>query len=72
VRNQVFTKTLAKVLRRPTFMIMPAAVLKVLLGEMSVLLLGGQRARPARLQAAGFTFRYLDLTAALSDVTGRH
>jgi uncharacterized protein (TIGR01777 family) len=72
VRNQVFTKTLAKVLRRPTFMIMPAAVLKVLLGEMSVLLLGGQRARPARLQAAGFTFRYLNLTAALSDVTGRH
>lgn len=72
VRNQVFTKTLASVLRRPTFMIMPQALLKALLGEMSVLLLGGQRALPVRLQAAGFTFRYLDLTAALSDVTGRH
>ena len=72
VRNQVFTKTLAKVLHRPTFMIMPAAALKLLLGEMSVLLLGGQRTRPARLQAAGFNFRYVDLTAALDDVTGRH
>lgn len=72
VRNQDFSKTLAAVLHRPAFMPMPAALLKTLLGELSVLLLGGQRAHPARLQAAGFTFRYPDLHTTLSEVTGRH
>jgi uncharacterized protein (TIGR01777 family) len=71
-RNQVFSKTLAAVLHRPAFMPMPSAILKVLLGELSVLLLGGQRARPAQLQASGFTFRYPDLHTALSEVTSRH
>ena len=72
VRNREFAKTLASVLHRPAFMPMPALALKVLLGELSVLLLGGQRARPSRLQEAGFTFRFTDLHAALDDLLGRH
>ncbi len=51
---------------------MPSLALKVLLGELSVLLLGGQRARPDRLQKAGFTFRFTDLKTALQDLLGRH
>ena len=51
---------------------LPALALKTLLGEMSLLLLGGQRAHPVRLQEAGFTFRFTDLNAALNDVLGRH
>jgi NAD dependent epimerase/dehydratase family enzyme len=50
---------------------MPAFVLRVLLGEMSGLLLGGQRAMPAKLLAAGFTFQFTDLRAALDDVAAR-
>ena len=72
VRNREFARTLAAVLHRPAFMPMPALALKVLLGELSVLLLGGQRARPARLQEAGFKFRFNDLQAALDDLLGRH
>lgn len=72
VRNVDFAKTLASVLHRPSFMPLPALPLKVLLGEMSLLLLGGQRAHPVRLQEAGFTFRFTDLNAALNDVLGRH
>lgn len=68
VRNAEFARTLGQVLHRPAFMPMPAFVLRVLLGEMSGLLLGGQRARPARLLAAGFTFQFTDLRAALDDV----
>ena len=68
VRNAEFAQTLGRVLHRPAFMPMPAFVLRVLLGEMSGLLLGGQRARPARLLAAGFTFQFTDLRAALDDV----
>ena len=59
VRNREFAKTLGSVLHRPAFMPMPALALKVGLGEMSLLLLGGQKAVPARLLAAGFTFRSL-------------
>jgi NAD dependent epimerase/dehydratase family enzyme len=51
---------------------MPAVALRLLLGELSILLLGGQRARPNRLQAAGFTFRFTDLHAALENLLGRH
>ncbi|MEB0078251.1 TIGR01777 family oxidoreductase [Pseudomonas sp. CCI3.2] len=72
VRNREFAKTLGTVLHRPAFMPLPTLVLRALLGEMSVLLLGGQRAYPARLQEAGFTFRFTDLNAALNDVLGRH
>jgi len=72
VRNRKFAKTLANLLHRPAFMPLPSLVLRALLGELSVLLLGGQRARPARLLAAGFTFQFTDLHAALDDLLGRH
>jgi uncharacterized protein (TIGR01777 family) len=72
VRNREFATALASVLHRPAFMPMPAFALKLLLGELSVLLLGGQRTRPARLEDAGFTFRFTDLHAALDDLLGRH
>jgi uncharacterized protein len=71
VRNRDFAKTLAAILHRPAFMPMPAVALRMLMGELSVLLLGGQRARPSRLQAAGFTFRFTELHAALENLLGR-
>lgn len=68
VRNREFAKALAAVLHRPAFMPLPGLALKILMGELSVLLLGGQRARPARLEEAGFSFRYTDLHDALNDL----
>ena len=54
-------------LHRPTILPAPAVALKLALGEMSGLLLTGQRAIPARLQAEGFEFRFTDLEPALKD-----
>ncbi|MFP3517481.1 TIGR01777 family oxidoreductase [Pseudomonas sp. SIMBA_077] len=71
VRNAEFAKTLGRVLHRPAFMPLPAFVLRLGLGEMAELLLGGQRAMPARLLAAGFTFKFTDLRAALDDLSAR-
>jgi uncharacterized protein (TIGR01777 family) len=71
VRNREFAKTLADVLHRPAFMPMPALALRVGLGELSLLLLGGQKAVPARLLEAGFTFQFTDLRAALDDLSSR-
>lgn len=72
VRNRDFAKTLAAILHRPAFMPMPAIALRLLMGELSILLLGGQRAHPSRLQDAGFIFRFTDLHAALEDLLGRY
>ncbi|MGB3125088.1 MAG: TIGR01777 family oxidoreductase [Pseudomonas sp.] len=71
VRNSEFAKTLGRVLHRPAFMPLPAFALKVGLGELSGLLLGGQKAVPERLLAAGFTFQFIELHAALEDLSSR-
>lgn len=71
VRNRDFTRALGRALHRPTLLGVPAFVLRLALGELSLLLLGGQRALPTRLLEAGFVFRYNDLPAALEDVLGQ-
>ena len=66
VTNEEFTKELGKALHRPTLLPAPAFALKTIFGEMAdEMLLGGQRVSPAKLEAAGFTFAYPDLPAAL-------
>lgn len=71
VRNREFAKSLGRVLHRPALLRLPGFVLRLALGELSVLLLGGQRAVPARLLESGFTFQFTDLPAALDDVSRR-
>jgi len=72
VTNAEFTRTLARVLGRPALFRVPAFALQVLLGEMArEALLSGQRVLPARLQAAGFKFRYPELEASLRHALGR-
>ena len=69
VTNQQFTKTLGKVLNRPTFFSMPAAVIKIAMGQMGEeLLLAGKKILPKKILSAGYTFRYEDLEEALADV----
>lgn len=65
--NREFTKTLGKVLHRPTLFPAPAPILKLALGEMAGLLLTGQKAVPMRLQTEGFEFKYPELEAALEE-----
>lgn len=72
VTNVEFTRTLGRVLNRPTPFPAPAPVLKMALGEMSRLLLTGQNAKPAKLMAEGFSFKYGELEAALKDAVGKH
>ncbi|MFN3714331.1 MAG: TIGR01777 family oxidoreductase [Alcanivoracaceae bacterium] len=66
-----FHEALAEKCRRSAWLVAPALPLKLALGEMSVLLLGGQRVLPARLEAQGYPFRFPTLTDALNDVCGR-
>ncbi|POT59831.1 TIGR01777 family protein [Citrobacter amalonaticus] len=68
VHNEQFSHALGHALNRPAILRVPAAAIRLLMGESSVLVLGGQRALPKRLEAAGFAFRWYDLEEALADV----
>lgn len=65
ITQEEFSKTAARVLRRPCLLPVPAWPMRLLLGEQADLLLEGQRVTPARLQENGFEFRYPDLQGAL-------
>lgn len=68
VRNEQFSHALGHALNRPAFMRAPATAVRMMMGESSVLVLGGQRALPKRLEESGFGFRWYDLEEALGDV----
>jgi uncharacterized protein (TIGR01777 family) len=66
--NAEFGKVIARVLRRPYWLPAPAFALRLLLGEMSTLVLDGQRPYPRRLQAMGYRFHFDEAEEALKDV----
>lgn len=68
VRNAEFTAALARSLRRPAFLAVPAFVLRLLLREFSRELLGSKRVLPAVAAAHGFGFRFPELAPALADI----
>jgi uncharacterized protein (TIGR01777 family) len=70
VRNADLTRALARVLRRPARLAVPAPVIRGLLGEMGEeLLLASTRALPRRLESLGFRFALPEIEAALRTVT---
>lgn len=72
VTNREFTRTLGRVLNRPTILPAPAFALRLALGEMAdALLLASTRAVPAAALAAGYRFVENDLEQALRAELGR-
>ncbi len=68
VTNAEFSLCLAKNLKRPAIFPVPAIVLRLLLGEMSQLLLGGQKVIPERLTEQKFHFQFESLNSALKAI----
>ncbi len=69
VRNKEFATVLGRALKRPSFLPMPAFVLRIMLGEMAnELLLSGKRVMPSRVLDAGYIFQFPVLKKALADV----
>ena len=66
--NKEFVRHLGEVMGRPSLMPTPSLALRTLFGEMSTVLLDGQRAVPLRLQEAGYQFTFPDPVAALRDL----
>ncbi|MCB2407402.1 TIGR01777 family oxidoreductase [Hymenobacter lucidus] len=66
VTNQEFTETLAEVMHRPLVLPkVPAFGLKLMMGEMSEIVLGSQRVSAEKVLKQGFTFEYPQLKGAL-------
>lgn len=68
VSNREFTRTLGRVLGRPTLLPAPALGLRLALGEFSEVLLGGQRVRPRVAEETGYEFRHPALEGALRSI----
>ena len=68
VTNAEFSTALGSALNRPAFFPMLKTVAKLAFGEMSELLLNGQRALPAKLVDQGFQFQFADVNSALKQV----
>jgi len=68
VQNAEMVRTLARITHRPFWIRTPAFLLRMALGEMSTIVLDGQRVLPSRLTSAGFIFNYNDLEKALRDL----
>ncbi len=69
VTNKEFTKTLGRVLKRPTIMPMPAFGARLAFGEMANdLLLASTRVEPKKLLDAGYHFQYPELEDALKHI----
>ena len=71
VTNREFTRTLGRVLRRPTLFPLPAFVARAVFGEMAdALLLGSTRVKPVNLLDSGYAFRQGSLEEGLRAVLG--
>ncbi len=70
VKQIDFVKAMARVLHRPTWFLAPARLIRLVLGEQAVLLLGSRRIGPAKALEHGYAFRYPTIDAALADVLG--
>jgi hypothetical protein len=69
VTNEEFTKTLGRVLSRPTIFTVPAFAARLAFGEMAdAALLASQRVEPAKLKQSGYTFQHPELEGSLRHV----
>jgi uncharacterized protein len=63
-----FMRTVAQSLHRPYWLPAPAFAMRMILGEMSTLVLDGAYLLPKRLLELGFNFRFVSAQAALEDL----
>lgn len=71
VTNKQLVHSIAKQLHKPLWVPnVPAFLLKLLLGEMSTIVLGSTKVSPQKIEDAGFSFKYPDITSALKEIYG--
>ena len=69
VTNTEFARVLGRVTRRPSFVPVPGFALRLAFGEVAELVLKGWHMLPKRLEEQGFSFKYVELEAALREMS---
>jgi uncharacterized protein len=69
VTNKQLMKAIARQLHKPLWPVnVPAFVFKLLLGEMSIIILGSTKVSAQKIQEDGFVFKYPELSEALKSI----
>ncbi len=68
VTNKEFSKTIGKIMRRPSIFPVPGLILRILLGEFATSILNGQKVLPQRLLDLNFKFQFAHLNDALRNL----
>ncbi|CAM4452059.1 TIGR01777 family oxidoreductase [Paenibacillus tarimensis] len=71
VTNDRFGRAIGRAMKRPHWFPVPAALMRALFGELSVLLLEGQKCLPQTALDAGFAYRYPTIDQAMQDLVGK-
>nr|WP_168121147.1 TIGR01777 family oxidoreductase [Paenibacillus sp. HB172176] len=72
VSNDGFGRAVAKAMNRPHWFPVPSFLMRAVFGEMSTLLLDGQRALPKKAMEHGFEFRYPSVDSAMRQLVGKN
>jgi hypothetical protein len=68
VTNREFSSALGRALRRPSWLPVPAFVLRLAMGELGSIVLTGQMVVPEKILKAGYQFKYPDIDRALKAI----
>ena len=71
VTNRKFAKTLGKVMGRPSLVPVPEFAFRTMFGEVSTVVVDGQRVLPKRLLESGYQFQFPQLEPAIRDTLGK-
>ena len=73
VTNRALTRAIAKVFNRPMFLPpIPGFVLKIIIGEMADIVLGGSKVSSSKIRQSGFSFQFDNLDNALRELLIRN
>ncbi len=70
-RNQEFAHILGRIMKRPSFIPVPGFALRLMFGEVTTVVLDGQKVYPQRLQKLGFEYKFTQLEPAIRDLLGK-
>ena len=69
ITNSDFARKIAKSLNKPFWLPnIPSAMIRILFGEMSVMLLNGSRVTPKKIMEEGYKFSFPNIDSALKDL----
>lgn len=70
-RNRDFANTIGRVMKRPSWLPVPGAAVRLMMGEMADMVVTGQRVIPRRALELGYHFNFPTLEPALRDILAR-